>query len=236
MTRARPPSALRSRLPAAAWTEPAARNRTDLNRAWLSVWNSAAVRASAARATAPWRGGQQRDPDADQDDPDVLDAVEREQALEVVLHQRVQHAQHGGDDADHEDEEAPPLGPRAQDLEPEPDDPVDPGLDHHPRHQRRDVGRRDRVGPRQPDVERDRAGLRAEADQDEDEHDVPREGRQARPRPRRTSRSRSSRRGREDRERDDRARRSRGASWPGRGSPPGRRPRSGASRPRARPS
>ena len=35
-----------------------------------------------------------RQPHADQNDPDVLDAVEREQAFEVVLLERVEHAEH----------------------------------------------------------------------------------------------------------------------------------------------
>ena len=100
IARARPPRRLRSRLPAADWTEPAARNRADLNRAWLRVWNRAAVRATAASGGRPVAGGEERDPDADQDDPDVLDAVEGEQALEVVLHERVQHAEHRRCDAD----------------------------------------------------------------------------------------------------------------------------------------
>ena len=39
------------------------------------------------------RAEHQRRAEADQDDADVLDAVIRQQALEVVLHQRVEHAQ-----------------------------------------------------------------------------------------------------------------------------------------------
>ena len=50
-------------------------------------------REGAARALlAPQN---HRQPHADEDDADVLDAVEREQALEVVLLERVEHTEHG---------------------------------------------------------------------------------------------------------------------------------------------
>ena len=55
-------------------------------------------------------------------------------------------------------------------------DPVDPGLDHHPGEQRRHVARGGRVGLRQPDVQRDQAGLGAEADEPQRE-EQPRRGR-----------------------------------------------------------
>ncbi len=65
-------------------------------------------REDAARALrAPQN---HRQPHPDQDDPDVLDAVEREQALEVVLLERVEHAKHGRDRA--RDEHRPSPGGR----------------------------------------------------------------------------------------------------------------------------
>ena len=39
----------------------------------------------------------ERQPEPDEDDPDILYGVVSEQALEVVLHQGVEHAHYGGD-------------------------------------------------------------------------------------------------------------------------------------------
>ena len=50
---------------------------------------------------------RQRQPEADEDDADVLDRVIGEQALEIVLHQRMQHAENGGDAAEEENHCAP---------------------------------------------------------------------------------------------------------------------------------
>ena len=49
---------------------------------------------------------------------------------------------------------------------------VDAGRDQHRRHQRGDAARRRRVRLGQPDVQRDDAGLHAEADEEEDEQRV----------------------------------------------------------------
>jgi len=50
----------------------------------------------------------QRDADAHRDDADVLDAVVREQALEVVLADRERDAEHARDQAEREHHDAPP--------------------------------------------------------------------------------------------------------------------------------
>ena len=51
---------------------------------------------------------RQREPESDIDDADVLDRVVGEQALEVVLHQGVDHAEQGGAGADRQNRNAPP--------------------------------------------------------------------------------------------------------------------------------
>ena len=88
----RPPRCSMSRSPVAVSTAPAPKNSRLLNTEWLNTWNSAAVSASAAPAGKPLALERQGQAEADEDDADVLDRVVGEQALQVVLHQRVQHA------------------------------------------------------------------------------------------------------------------------------------------------
>ncbi len=119
-------------------------------------------RAPGARA-----GGREHDRGAEpeRDDPDVLDRREREQALELALHERVEDPAEGRQEARAQQHGADPQRRRAVPREQHPDQPVERDLHHHRRHQRRDVGRRDRVGARQPGVQRHQPGLRAEADE-----------------------------------------------------------------------
>jgi hypothetical protein len=42
----------------------------------------------------------ERETETDEDDADVLDRAVREQALEIILHERVEHAHHRGHAAD----------------------------------------------------------------------------------------------------------------------------------------
>ena len=99
--------------------------------------------------------------------------MEREQALEVVLLQRVEHADDGRDRAEDEHRPAPRRGSgpveRGEKVEAEAEDAVDRDLEHHARHQRRDVARRRRVRAGQPDVQRHHARLGAEPDEREHE-------------------------------------------------------------------
>src|SRR5689334_22849885 len=71
-------------------------------------------------------------PDSQQNDADVLNTVVREEAFQIMLHQRVHHAKQRRYGADHEDGESPP--PRELASEKIPIDPyerIDGGLDHH---------------------------------------------------------------------------------------------------------
>ena len=114
-----------------------------------------------------------RQPHPDEDDPDVLDAVEREQALEVVLLERVEHTEHGRGRAHDEHRPSPGgrerPGDRGEKVEGEAQHPVDRDLEHDARHQRRDVARGRGVRAREPDVERDHAGLGGEARERQEE-------------------------------------------------------------------
>ena len=111
----------------------------------------------------------QRQPKADEDDADILHRVIGEQPLEIVLHQRIEHAHHGGDAAKREHDDAPPPGRRRRQIEHDADEAVDRDLGHHAAHQRRDMARRRRMRERQPDMQRHEAGLGAGADQRQDQ-------------------------------------------------------------------
>ncbi len=108
------------------------------------------------------RREHQRCPEPEDDDPDVLDRVKRQQSLELVLKQRIQHAADRGQRADPEQQQADPQRGGRRPLKQHAYEPVQRELDHHPRHQRGHVGRRQRVRTRQPRMQRHRARLRPE--------------------------------------------------------------------------
>ena len=129
---------------------------------------------SASVASSGWPGVQKHQgrAQAHENDADVFDAVIGEQPLEVVFHQRVEHAEHGGNRADGEHGHAPPVRRRAEEIEEHARHAVDAGLDEHAGHERGDVARRDRVRRRQPDVQRHDARLDAEADEEKQKRRV----------------------------------------------------------------
>ena len=112
----------------------------------------------------------EREPEADEDDADVLDRVIGEQALEIVLHQRVQHAQDRAGAAEEQHDRAPPPGRRPHQVEHDAHEAVHRDLGHHAAHQRGHVARRRRMRERQPDVQRHEPGLGAGTEQGEREH------------------------------------------------------------------
>ena len=122
----------------------------------------------------------ERETQADEDDADVLDRVIGEQPLEVVLHQRVEHAEHGGHPAEHDHDRRPPPGQRPHQVEGDADEGIDRDLGHHAAHQRRDVAGRRRVGQRQPDMQRHDAGLGTGADERQHQNQSAGERRQRR--------------------------------------------------------
>ncbi len=165
MRRSSPPSRSSSSEPTAFSNDPAPRKSSALNSAWFTVWSSAAASASAAHSSAPRARSIEAGAEAEHDDPDVLDRVKREQPLELVLEERVRRPRR------------PPRARRvrararratrehAEPVDEHADEPVDRDLDHHAAHQRRDVRGRDRMRPRQPDVQRHHAGLRPHPDE-----------------------------------------------------------------------
>ena len=116
-------------------------------------------RVGAARAQ------QQAGAEPEHDDPDVLDRVEREQALEVVLEERVHDAADRRERAEREHEHAEPQRQHTQPVDEHTHEAVDRDLDHHAAHQRRHRRGRDRMRARQPAVQRHHARLRPHADE-----------------------------------------------------------------------
>ena len=151
------------------------------------------------------------------DDADVLDAVIGQQPFQVVLRQGVEHAEDAGDDADGHQRPAPP-GRRRPEQRQHAQQPVDARLDHHAAHHGRDVRRRGRMGLGQPDVHRNEAGLRAEADHGQQEEDAA-----AAPPPSRAARNRATRHSCPTAETAPAERPCPGAWPPGRSSRPGER-------------
>ena len=109
------------------------------------------------------------DTEADQDDSDVLDAVVREQPLQVVLGERKNDAEHAGDDPERQQREPQPFRKGRQQGK-SPNESVDSHLQDHARQQRRDVAGRRRVRPGEPDVERHDPGLDAEPEKGENQN------------------------------------------------------------------
>ena len=103
--------------------------------------------------------------DAEHDDPDVLDRVQRQESLEVVLEEGVHNPADRRQRSDAEHEDAEPHRQDAVPLDEHADERIERNLDHHTAHQGRDGGRRERMCARQPDVQRDDAGLGSHADE-----------------------------------------------------------------------
>ena len=82
----------------------------------------------------PQRPENHRRAKPNQDDPDVLDAVVRQQALQIVLHQRIQHAQQRRQHARSQDQDSRPRRRRVEEIEEYQRHPVDAGLDHDAGH------------------------------------------------------------------------------------------------------
>jgi len=84
------------------------------------------------------RAQEQARADAEHDDPDVLDRVEREQALQVVLEERVDDAADRRESAEPDDDRPEPEREHTEPIDEHADEPVDRNLDHHAAHQGRD--------------------------------------------------------------------------------------------------
>ena len=112
----------------------------------------------------------QRQTQPDEDDPDILHRVIGQKPLEVVLHQRIQHAHHAGDAGERQHERAPPPRRIAEQVEHDAHEGVDGDLGHDAAHQRGNVAGGCRMRERKPDVQRHQPGLGAGAEQGQAEH------------------------------------------------------------------
>ena len=110
------------------------------------------------------------DPHPHQDDADVLHRVVGEQPLEIVLGQRKQHPEHCRAGTEDQHHIAPPELAGAEEIDADPQDAKETQLHHDAGHQRRDMGRRNGLGHRQPAVQRHETGAQAKAAEAEQEH------------------------------------------------------------------
>ena len=109
------------------------------------------------------------DAEPDQNDADVLDAVVREQALQVVLGEGQDHAEHAGDDTEQEQHETQPFRKGRQHGQ-GPNQSIDPHFQDDTRQEGRDVAGRCGMCPGEPDVERDYSGLDSEREKGEEQN------------------------------------------------------------------
>ena len=123
------------------------------------------MKASAAANRHAVRLERQREAKADKDDADIFDRVIGEKPLQIVLHQRVEHAHNGRYSRDCEHHDAPPPGRTAGEIEGDPHEAINGDLGHDAAHQGGDMARRRRVCERKPDMQRHDAGLRSGADE-----------------------------------------------------------------------
>ena len=103
-----PPSRPMLRSPVACRIEPVPTNSRLLKKAWLRLWYSVAVSASAASVSLPYDVEDQGETDADQQQADVLDRRIGQQALHVSLHGGEHHAEHCSDQPQRQRQHAPP--------------------------------------------------------------------------------------------------------------------------------
>lgn len=149
---------------------PAPKKSSDLNSEWLSVWSSAPESPQIAASLVARTLAQRRDAQSDQDDADVFDRRVGQQPLHVVLRRGEDHSPESRDDAcDEQDQACGAERRQVGDLRRDAQDAVDARLDHHARHQGRDVRRGGGMRFGQPDVHREHAGLHAEARKEDHE-------------------------------------------------------------------
>ena len=123
-------------------------------------------RRHVAHTTAREQGGRAQ---RHQHETHVLRRREGQQPFEVGSHRCLQHPEQGGDRADREHHQSPPARAWPEDVEVDADDAVHAEGDHRGAHQRRGRARRFGVRPRQPGMQRQQAGLGAEAEQRQNE-------------------------------------------------------------------
>ena len=115
---------------------------------------------------------QLRQSQADENNADIFHGMISQQPLEIMLHQRIEHAHEGGDAADGQHGH-PPLPVKLPDkVEHDTDEAVYRHLQHDPGHECGDMGGRDGMGLGQPGMQGHQPRLHAKADKHEDEGDA----------------------------------------------------------------
>ena len=160
-----PPSFSMSLVPVPCSTLPAAKNIRHFIRAWFQMWSSpAAIAQHGHGAACPLAEHHRPDAQGQADQPHVLDAGVGEHSLDVALVNGQRDPDQGREQAEHGERQPPPGGGRPEEGQ-DAQEPVEAHLDHHARHQGGNVRGSGRMGFGQPDVERNKARLRPEADQ-----------------------------------------------------------------------
>ena len=149
------------------------RKSSALKMAWFQTWSTAAPSPRTTSSGACGRASDDGQTDAHHDDADVLDAVVREESLEVVLRNGERDSGDAARRPEQEQQDAPGNRRLRQHRE-HADDPVDADLDEDTRHQGGYVARSARMGGRKPHVERHHAGLDAKGDEGQKEQHAPR--------------------------------------------------------------
>src|SRR3990167_8622008 len=103
------------------------------------------------------------DPEAQSNDPDILNAVVSEQFFDLMLSQGVQNAAYPRDHADQKQRDRAPFGKTLNDQN-GPHQTVNTHLDHDPRENSRYMARGRVMGARQPDMQRNKPRFHAKAD------------------------------------------------------------------------
>ncbi len=109
-----------------------------------------------------------REAERDDDKADILDRRIGEQPLHIDLHRGEDDAEERRGEPDRQRHHAPPPQRRAHEVEGNAHHAVDRGLQHHAAHQRRDRRRSGGVRFGKPHVQRQDAGLGAEAEEREE--------------------------------------------------------------------
>ena len=114
----------------------------------------------------------QGQPQANEDDPEILDRGIGQETLEIILHQGIEHAHDGRHAADCQHADAPLPMELADEVKDHPNETVHSHLEHHPGHHGRYVRGRHGVGLRQPGMQRHQSCFHAEAEKDQNEGDT----------------------------------------------------------------
>ena len=137
--------------------------------AWFQTWRRPPANPSAAQSGRRCGDPEHADAEPDQDDADVLDAVVREEPLQVVLGEREDDAEDAGDDAERQERETQPCRKGRQQREHARRGHRSPSSGRRPTGAPRRGWARRRAPSGSQTWKRHDAGLEAEADEREEQ-------------------------------------------------------------------